>query len=1010
MIFSLKNNVKPIDKINKIGFVNRTMPFNYLKIPNLNNDPPVNKTFFSMDNKIREKYKNVYEINNKDEINNEDKYYKIIYPPSNNIKKIFIFTTLYTTVFANNLKEYFNTLNIESTIYEKVMTDEIINMCVNDPNLYLFIICPQKIFKNYIGNIPQNKYIIYQTEQYNQACIPKINDILLENALCVFDYSENNLNYFNNIIKEKIHILSPLIDKKIIYSTTKKDIDILFVGSLNERRKTIINKIREYIEKNNLNYKFTNVEKTFGDDLYRIIKRSKCVINLHYYQNSLFEVFRIHDMLNYDCKIISEKPEMQEELYLIDKYKKIIDFFPIIKDDFSNIDFLYEVIEKNLKNRSNISEREKYEFIKSINSESENILDNNILYNNIINNSIDKINDKNDFRNICNLNLGIIKNVLIPNIQLNKEYETFYIEFRKFRHSEFLIRNIIIKLPEWSHTVICGNLNFEFMQNICNRISENIKIIKLNIDNLNTAEYSRLLMSKEFWNNFNGEKLLLYQEDSYMFHNRIDEFLKYDYVGAPWPIHQDEHINQKEYGVGNGGFSLRSKSKMIEVINKVNWEKNLKLGPMLTQYMKNTNNYIIPEDVYFSKSLLEKNIGKVATRNVAINFSQETQKSPDPLGGHNFFLADNNKIFGLIKKTRKVAIFTHIPYTLGGGEYYISKIIEFYTRLNYQIYYYNNTNHNLFIKTKNFYIDRKYHHLIFQKNVQDIKFIKEYEFDYFIEMGNTKAPTITNHKFAYKNIFHSQFPYDYKSEWNISNINFLDCIIVNSEFTHKYYKQCSNNKLDSNKIKILYPLCFEKLNNGLIRKSENTFIMIGRIFPYNYGENNKNYTFIIDIFKKFSNKLYTLFIIGSCKNQEYLNYLIQLTKSTNIHILPDIDDDKKYSLLSQCKYFIHATGADNKFGEIPSSEEHFGISTIEAMSNGCLPICANRGFPPFYIKHKENGLLFDNFSHLYLLIEDLIVNKKILYNNNFIEINNKIIDKFSKSSYISNLSNILLNI
>lgn len=644
MIFSLKNNRKPIDKINRIGFINNAMPFNYLKIPNINNNVYENKTFFSLDNKIKEKYKDTDEINNKHEINNEDKYYKIIYPTCNIIKKIFIFTPFYTIIFANNLKKYFYTLNIETTIYEKVITDEIINMCVNDPNLYLFIICPQKIFKNYIENIPQNKYILYQTEQYNQANIPKINDILLENSLCIFDYSENNLNYFNNIIRKKIHILSPLIDKKIIYSTTKKDIDILFIGSLNERRKTIINKIREYIEKNNLNYNFINLEKTFADDLYRIIKRARCIINLHYYKNSLFEVFRIHDMLNYDCKIVSEKPEMQEELYLIDKYNKIIDFFPIIKDDFSNIDFLYEVIEKNLKNRSNISEREKYEFIKTINSESEKILDNNILYNNIINNSIDKINDKNDFRNICNLNLGIIKNVLIPNIQLNKEYETFYIEFRKFRHSEFLIRNIIIKLPEWSHTVICGNLNYEFMKNICNRISENIKIIKLNIDNLNTAEYSRLLMSKEFWNNFNGEKLLLYQEDSYMFHNRIDEFLKYDYVGAPWPIHQDEHINQKEYGVGNGGFSLRSKSKMIEVINKVDWQKNLKLGPMLTQYMKNTNNYIIPEDVYFSKSLLEKNIGKVATRNVAINFSQETQKSPDPLGGHNFFLADNNKL------------------------------------------------------------------------------------------------------------------------------------------------------------------------------------------------------------------------------------------------------------------------------------------------------------------------------------------------------------------------------
>ena len=257
---------------------------------------------------------------------------------------------------------------------------------------------------------------------------------------------------------------------------------------------------------------------------------------------------------------------------------------------------------------------------------------------------IRKITNKYDFRKLCNFNLSLINNIIIPDIELDKPNETFYIEFRKFRHCEFIIRNVIIKLPDWSHTIICGNLNYEFMKKMANLISPNIKIVKLDINNLNTAEYSRLLMSKEFWNNFKGEKLLLYQEDSYMFHNRIDEFLEYDYIGAPWPIHQDEHVNQREYGVGNGGFSLRSKSKMIEVIEKINWEKDLTLGENLKQYMIHTNNYIIPEDVYFSKSLLEKNIGKVAPRNIALKFSQETQKSQDPLGGHNFYLADNYKL------------------------------------------------------------------------------------------------------------------------------------------------------------------------------------------------------------------------------------------------------------------------------------------------------------------------------------------------------------------------------
>ena len=36
-----------------------------------------------------------------------------------------------------------------------------------------------------------------------------------------------------------------------------------------------------------------------------------------------------------------------------------------------------------------------------------------------------------------------------------------------------------------------------------------------------------------------GEKILIYQDDTMLFHNSIEEFLKYDYIGAPWPENSD---------------------------------------------------------------------------------------------------------------------------------------------------------------------------------------------------------------------------------------------------------------------------------------------------------------------------------------------------------------------------------------------------------------------------------------------------------------------------------------
>jgi hypothetical protein len=141
-----------------------------------------------------------------------------------------------------------------------------------------------------------------------------------------------------------------------------------------------------------------------------------------------------------------------------------------------------------------------------------------------------------------------------------------------------------------------------------------LNIIKLNLNNITISEYNNLLLTESFWNNFKGEQLLIYQEDSMLFHNNIDPFLKYDYVGAPWPHYKNE------YAVGNGGFSLRTKSVMLKCL----------------QYKKIN----LPEDVFFSNTMVNYKIGLVAPKNIAIEFSQENIKSLNPLGGHQYWLAN----------------------------------------------------------------------------------------------------------------------------------------------------------------------------------------------------------------------------------------------------------------------------------------------------------------------------------------------------------------------------------
>jgi hypothetical protein len=246
-------------------------------------------------------------------------------------------------------------------------------------------------------------------------------------------------------------------------------------------------------------------------------------------------------------------------------------------------------------------------------------------------------NPANNFRLLCfNMNY-YMKSIILPKFKKTSLYETVFIEFRDFLHVEFLIRNTIVQMgPKWSHTIICGNINYNLIVNICNSISPNINIIKIDVDNMTQSEYSKFLTTIEFWNLLKGEKILIYQEDSIIFKNNIQEFIEYDFIGAPFL----KTTNDTPNSVGNGGLSLRSKSKMIEVINKFS-PKDYHYNSSTYEYMNYVNLEFPPEDVYFSKCMQEQSIGIVANWDAAHEFSSETVFNNDSFGAHKFWISND---------------------------------------------------------------------------------------------------------------------------------------------------------------------------------------------------------------------------------------------------------------------------------------------------------------------------------------------------------------------------------
>lgn len=230
--------------------------------------------------------------------------------------------------------------------------------------------------------------------------------------------------------------------------------------------------------------------------------------------------------------------------------------------------------------------------------------------------------------------------------------QTVIIENRKLPHIEYIIRKVVHLMgPNWGHCVICSNTNHEFIKSMCNNISNDIQVINANEMGLAHEHefgqnvYNNMMLSKPLWEALTGEKILVYQQDTDINHGGIDMFMEYDYVGAPWPVGQDDN----ELGVGNGGFSLRTRQVMIDCLN-THSPKNLIINDSTRNYM-NGLEYLDkpldypPEDVFYSKTMLDYGIGRVAPRDVGYQFSSETTWYENSLGMHQPWMSSTSRLY-----------------------------------------------------------------------------------------------------------------------------------------------------------------------------------------------------------------------------------------------------------------------------------------------------------------------------------------------------------------------------
>ena len=154
-----------------------------------------------------------------------------------------------------------------------------------------------------INKVPNNS-IVFNTEQIESNTEEWRERIikLANRNIELWDYSLFNIKF----TQDKTNIKAKLFEigyqrelNRITHKKTKK-VDVLFYGSINDRRKIIIDKL---IEKN------IKVKCLFGvyvKDRDDWIAKSKLVLNMHMYDSKIFEIIRVFYLMTNGVPVVAE--------------------------------------------------------------------------------------------------------------------------------------------------------------------------------------------------------------------------------------------------------------------------------------------------------------------------------------------------------------------------------------------------------------------------------------------------------------------------------------------------------------------------------------------------------------------------------------------------------------------------------------------------------------------------------------------------------------------------------
>jgi glycosyltransferase involved in cell wall biosynthesis/GT2 family glycosyltransferase len=240
--------------------------------------------------------------------------------------------------------------------------------------------------------------------------------------------------------------------------------------------------------------------------------------------------------------------------------------------------------------------------------------------------------------------------------------------------------------------------------------------------------------------------------------------------------------------------------------------------------------------------------------------------------------------------------------------------------------------------------------------------------DRLITMGNQIVPPIPAR--AKDSVFVCQFPFPMEGDairTARDGAGSYRLVLTYSEYVRAHVLAAlSAHQMPPWPIEVVPPPVPQHTGNA--GRKRRMVLTVGRFFE---GGHSKRHDLMIDAFRCLLERTgpnLEMHIAGSSipdpMQMSYLDRLQRQAKDLPVTFHVNTSNERLAELYRDAALYWHAAGLAAPLAESPGSAEHFGITVLEAMSAGCVPMVFNAGGPREIVTHGADGILYNSLHEL----------------------------------------------